>query len=139
MNLRGSYNERAGEVPDAKESGHRLTLSYQQKNSDETFGFALDWWHVLRIDGVPSGVLLFNRGADGHSIELVYLGLVPMARGRGLGKTLLTFGLAALDGDGARIVVLAVDRENQPAVRLYRRAGFRHSVRRTAMVHPLAP
>ena len=98
-----------------------------------------DWWHVLRIDGVPSGVLLFNRGADGHSIELVYLGLVPMARGRGLGKTLLTFGLAALDGDGARIVVLAVDRENQPAVRLYRRAGFRHSVRRTAMVHPLAP
>lgn len=96
-----------------------------------------DWWHILRIDGIPAGVLLFNRGSDGHSIELVYLGLVPMARGRGLGRTLLTFGLAALDGDAARVVVLAVDRENQPAVRLYRRAGFRHSVRRTAMVRPL--
>lgn len=96
-----------------------------------------DWWHILRIDDVPSGVLLFNRGADRHSIELVYLGLAPTSRGRGLGKTLLTFGLAALDGDDARVVVLAVDRENQPAVRLYRRAGFRHSVRRTAMVRPL--
>lgn len=97
-----------------------------------------NWWHVLRIDDVPSGVLLFNRGSDRHSIELVYLGLAPAARGRGLGRTLLTFGMAALDGDDARVVVLAVDRENQPAVRLYRRAGFRHSVRRTAMVRPLA-
>ncbi len=96
-----------------------------------------NWWHVLRIDGVPSGVLLFNRGSDRQSIELVYLGLAPAARGRGLGRTLLTFGLAALDGDSARAVVLAVDRANQPAVRLYRRAGFRHSVRRTAMVRPL--
>mgnify|MGYP001260255145 CR=1 FL=1 len=95
------------------------------------------WWHVLRIDGVPSGTLLFNRGSDGHSIELVYLGLVPTARGRGLGRTLLTYGLAALDGDASRTVVLAVDRANHPAVGLYRRAGFRHSVRRTAMVRPL--
>ncbi|MAH65730.1 MAG: hypothetical protein CMJ27_04995 [Phycisphaerae bacterium] len=98
-----------------------------------------DWWHVLRLDGVPSGVLLFNRGSDRHSIELVYLGLARGARGRGLGRTLLTFGLAALDGDAARVVVLAVDRANLPAVRLYRRAGFRHSVRRTAMVRPLNP
>ena len=98
-----------------------------------------NWWHVLRLDGVPSGVLLFNRGSDRHSVELVYLGLARVARGRGLGKTLLTFGLAALDGDAARMVVLAVDRANQPAVRLYRRAGFRHSVRRTAMVRPLKP
>ena len=95
------------------------------------------WWHILYVDGKAEGALLFNRGNDGASIELVYLGLTAKIRGRGFGKTLLTFGLSLVDGDDARTVVLAVDRANLPAVRLYRRAGFRHSVRRTAVVRSL--
>lgn len=99
--------------------------------------FHPDWWHILHVGGKAEGVLLFNRGNDGASIELVYLGLTPVIRGRGFGQTLLTFGLSHVDGDDARTVILAVDRANLPAVRLYRRAGFRHSVRRTAMVRTL--
>ena len=96
-----------------------------------------EWWHVLRVDGRPAGVLLFNRGSDGHTIELVYLGLDTESRGRGLARTLLTFGLSLLNDDPARLVVLAVDRANHPATRLYRRAGFRYSVRRLALVRPV--
>ena len=97
-----------------------------------------EWWHILRIDGQPEGALLFNRGADPRNLELVYLGLTPAARGKGLGRTLLTQGLSLLDGDAARTIVLAVDRANHPATGLYRRAGFRFSVRRIALVRPVS-
>ena len=96
-----------------------------------------EWWHILRIDDRPEGALLFNRGADAQNLELVYLGLTPAARGKGLGRTLLTQGLSLLDGDAARTIVLAVDRANHPATGLYRRAGFRFSVRRNALVRPV--
>ncbi len=99
--------------------------------------FNPEWWHILSVAGKAEGALLFNRGSDGASIELVYLGLTTGIRGQGFGKILLTFGLSQVDGDDARPVILAVDRANLPAVRLYRRAGFRHSVRRTAMVRSL--
>jgi ribosomal protein S18 acetylase RimI-like enzyme len=81
-----------------------------------------------------AGALLLNRSTEGTTIELVYLGLTPEVRGRGLGRTLLTFGIARLDDDPARTIVLAVDRANLPAVGLYRRLGFRFALRRIAMV-----
>ena len=96
-----------------------------------------EWWHILRIEGEPEGVLMFNRGSDGNSIELVYLGLARNARGRGLGRILLANGLAGLDNEQGRAIVLAVDRANGPAVRLYRRFGFRLSVRRVAFVQSI--
>jgi ribosomal protein S18 acetylase RimI-like enzyme len=94
-------------------------------------------WLILMVDGRDAGALLLNRSHDGTTIELVYLGLTPEVRGRGLGKTLLTFGLAGLDNDAARTVVLAVDRANLPAAGLYRRMGFRFALRRVAMVRPI--
>ena len=96
--------------------------------------FTPEWWHLLRVDGRPEGVLLFNRSSDGETIELVYLGISRKIRGRGLGRVLLTHGLASLDNASGRAIVLAVDRNNSPAVRLYRRAGFRVSVKRVAFV-----
>lgn len=96
--------------------------------------FTPEWWHLLRVDGRPEGVLLFNRAHDGETIELVYLGISREIRGRGLGRVLLTHGLAALDSASGRAIVLAVDRNNAPAVRLYRRAGFRVAVKRVAFV-----
>lgn len=94
-------------------------------------------WHILRIAGRDAGALLFNRNTEGTTIELVYLGLAPEARGRGLGRALLTFGLSALDDDPARNIVLAVDRANLPASGLYRRLGFRFALRRIALVRPV--
>jgi ribosomal protein S18 acetylase RimI-like enzyme len=55
--------------------------------------------------------------------EVVYLGLTPAARGRGLGRAVLQQALAL-----ARIHVprleLAVDCRNTPATRLYHSTGF---------------
>jgi len=96
-----------------------------------------DAWHLLRVDDRDAGALLLNRNREGTTVELVYLGLVPEVRGRGLGRTLLTFGLSALDDDPARTIVLAVDRANLPAVGLYRRSGFRFALRRLALVRPV--
>jgi ribosomal protein S18 acetylase RimI-like enzyme len=96
--------------------------------------FTPEWWHVLRVNDKPEGLLLFNRSTDSETIELVYLGVSRGIRGRGLGNTLLRHGLAHLDGERGRAVVLAVDKANTPAVHLYRRAGFRIAVRRVAFI-----
>jgi ribosomal-protein-alanine N-acetyltransferase len=51
-------------------------------------------------------------------------------RGRGLAKQLLDLNLRRLAGLGVRAVFLEVGDDNVPALRLYRRAGFREVGRR---------
>ncbi len=77
------------------------------------------WWQVDR-DGTAVGLLLLSRTDDPRTTELTYLGLVPEARGRGVGREVLQFALARTDLD----VVLNVDIRNDPALRLYRAADF---------------
>ncbi len=51
-------------------------------------------------------------------------------QGRGLARALLNLHLRRLAGLGARAVFLEVDEDNEPARRLYQRAGFREVGRR---------
>ncbi len=53
------------------------------------------------------------------------LGVTPESRGRGLGAVLLARAVAGFAAAGARTVALDVTAENTPAVRLYRKFGFR--------------
>ncbi len=102
-------------------------------------------WTVVRFAsgpraGQPAGVSLFNSspaldGGQG-SIELVYLGLVPEARGRGLGSLVLRHAFSLLAGRKERAIVLAVDERNGPALALYRSAGFKPVIRRVAFIRP---
>ena len=46
------------------------------------------WW-MVHVNGQARGCALFNRCPEQRTIELVYLGLSPELRGRGLGKWLL--------------------------------------------------
>jgi ribosomal-protein-alanine N-acetyltransferase len=63
---------------------------------------------------------------DGRRIgELTAIGVVPAARGRGLGAELLRRSLEAHTAQGASAVELRVASPNLPAIALYRRAGFR--------------
>ncbi|MCZ6835315.1 MAG: GNAT family N-acetyltransferase [Planctomycetota bacterium] len=94
-------------------------------------------WFILNVDGQPRGVLLLNPAPASHAVELVYMGLAPNARGRGLGRRLLTHGLNALVGRREHNVTLAVDENNAPAQELYRRAGFRAVLRRRALIRSL--
>ena len=82
------------------------------------------WW-LLRVDGAPEGCCLLNHCPASASVELVYIGLSPRARGMGLGRRLLTHALAHIDAENVREVTCAVDTRNTPALRLYHDMGFR--------------
>lgn len=56
--------------------------------------------------------------------EIYVLGVDPDAGVRGLGTVLTDVGLRHLAGRGLRAVMLYVEADNDPALRLYQRAGF---------------
>ena len=88
--------------------------------------FHADWWEVLVDDGPePLGLLILAGVPGGGGTELVYLGLSPAARGRGLGGLLLRRALAVAAGSAGRTITLAVDARNVPALTLYERNNFR--------------
>jgi ribosomal protein S18 acetylase RimI-like enzyme len=93
------------------------------------------WWLVMQR-GEPRGCMLMARSPEQRTVELVYLGLSPELRGRGLAQGLLSLGLAKA-GTPPEGVACAVDLRNEPALRLYRRFGFREFSRRVALVRPL--
>jgi len=95
-------------------------------------------WFMLRDGSRPIGVLMLNPGRAHDTIELVYLGLAPEARRRGMGARLLAHGLSRLTGRRERTITLAVDEQNAPAIALYRRFGFTRVLRRLALICPMA-
>lgn len=93
-------------------------------------------WLVLTRAGEDIGCCFLNMTAAGDGAELVYLGLVPEARGRGLGKALLSTALQRAAGHGAHEVCCAVDERNAPAIRLYTDFGLSPIGTRLALVLP---
>jgi GNAT superfamily N-acetyltransferase len=88
------------------------------------------WWHTIEVSGEPVGVLLFDQGPESALLELSYLGLIPSARGRGLGTLALSFALEIARGCGYHAISVSVDARNEPALRLYRRHVFVETERR---------
>ncbi len=95
------------------------------------------WWLILLRDE-PHGCMFFSHAPELALVELVYLGLSPELRGRGLGESLMRMGLARVSQLPVEQITCAVDLRNTPALRLYERLGFERSGRRAAMVMPLA-
>lgn len=87
-------------------------------------------WQVGYVGGEGAGVVLLNHLGVAETVELVYMGVVPRFRRQGLGRAVLSRGLAVAGAHGARRVTLAVDASNAPACRLYASAGFRQYARR---------
>ena len=94
-------------------------------------------WTLLRVEDQPAGAVLLNPFPDHKTVELVYIGLAPAARGRGLGAQLLRHGLGLLTGRRERTVTLAVDQRNTPALALYQAQGFEAVVHRWALIRSL--
>lgn len=82
-------------------------------------------WQLGRLPGEPeaAAVLLMTEAPGRDAWEVIYLGLTPAARGRGLGRAVIAHALETARGH-APILELAVDLRNAPAVRLYRSTGF---------------
>lgn len=103
------------------------------------------WWVMLEraaaiplAERKPLGCLLLNPCKDQQTIELVYIGLAPEARGKGWAKPLLLHGMSvSLRGRRGYEVACAVDDRNTPARNLYASLGFRESGHRVALVKSL--
>lgn len=94
-------------------------------------------WFLLHDGMSPCGVALFNPASGSENVELVYLGLVPNARGRGLADLLLRQGLQFIYISGAKTTTLAVDSTNTPALVLYKRHRFKTICSRLALLRDL--
>jgi mycothiol synthase len=86
--------------------------------------FSPDAWRIYRSQGAPVGVLLLAEHPERDAWEVAYLGVVPEARGRGIGRAILQEGLTLTKHSGRSTIEIAVDSENAPALRIYRAAGF---------------
>ncbi len=82
-------------------------------------------WQLGQIPGEPAAaaVLLLAEIPHRDVWEIIYLGLTPSARGRGLGRKALEHALELARPNVPRLE-LAVDLRNIPATRLYQSAGF---------------
>jgi len=78
--------------------------------------------------------MLSNPGDHSGTCELVYFGLALPWRGQGLARVLLELGLAHAGEHRLTQMMLAVDRDNEPAVRLYRSLRFVSTPRRIAWI-----
>ncbi len=99
--------------------------------------FVPQLWFALRYEDEPVGVMLLNLVPQRPAIELVYLGLTPQWRGRGLGRHLVRHGLWLAPRYQASEMILAVDQANTPALALYRSIGFVQTARKLAMIFTL--
>src|SRR5258705_913727 len=75
--------------------------------------------------GIEGTDYMALRGPAGVLYDIV---VDPAQRGRGVGRLLLDATLAALTARGAPRVVLSTAERNEPAQRLFARAGFRRTM-----------
>jgi RimJ/RimL family protein N-acetyltransferase len=81
-------------------------------------------WFVAHDGTADVGCLLLADDPANNSWELVYMGVVPAARGRGLGVALARWAQWLAAKAGRRRLTAAVDAANEPAIRAYAAAGF---------------
>lgn len=99
------------------------------------------WYLVMQNDGrseVARGCMLLSRVPEQRVLELVYIGLSPEVRGKGLGRRLLDLCVRVAAEARVDAVTCAVDCRNDPARRLYQDHGFQGAGRRKAFVGRVA-
>ncbi|MFI4874016.1 MAG: GNAT family N-acetyltransferase [Blastopirellula sp. JB062] len=90
----------------------------------DTGVFDMSLWRRLEWKGERAGVMILAPTPDLQHLEVVYLGLRPEMRNRGLGKAAIQLALAAAEQRGIERLLLAVDQRNEPAIRSYMACGF---------------
>lgn len=93
-----------------------------------------DEWFFVRCGCDDVGCLILADHPRQGSLELVYMGVVPMWRGRGWGTEVAQWAEWRARVLGRDRLVLAVDAENGPALAVYVAAGFRAWDRRSVYI-----
>jgi ribosomal protein S18 acetylase RimI-like enzyme len=94
-------------------AGYRHTGSFDPHN-----------WFFVQLDGSDVGCLLLADHPDMDQFELMYMGVVPEARGQGLGKWITEQAKRHTLQAGRPRLILGVDADNSPALLTYTSAGF---------------
>jgi mycothiol synthase len=130
---------RAGDLPDRLhaviEQSYEGTLDCPELNevrepAEVVEGYKLqgkfdsDNWFLVHSNGADVGVLILAEHPPGETWELVYMGVVPSARGQGFGEAIVRFAIDRARNSNAERLVLAVDERNTLALEMYRRVGF---------------
>lgn len=95
------------------------------------------WWDpaglVVAASAEDDAVLAFHwtKQHDATLGEVYVVAVGPAAQGRGLGRVVTLAGLHHLEGLGVDEVLLYVESDNTPAVKLYGSLGFEHAARDT--------
>jgi ribosomal protein S18 acetylase RimI-like enzyme len=114
-------------------ASYRATGNYQRQ-----------FWFFVQHQDHDVGVLLLAPHGSGEVWELVYMGIVPPARGHGYGCQLVQEAFWQTSLGGGQRLVLAVDESNGPALSTYHRTGLtgwdrRQVYARLAEGKPLPP
>jgi mycothiol synthase len=92
---------------------------------------AEDWYDAAGLLVADSGDGLsgfhWTKRHDTHLGEVYVVAVDPAAQGQGLGKVLTLAGLHHLHDAGLDEVLLYVESDNAPAVRVYSGLGFAHA------------
>ena len=106
--------------------------SFQRGWSEQEVESLLLDRHVIThraLAGTKLAGFIMSRVIEDEA-EILSVAVARRQRGRGLAAQLLNLNLRRLAGLGARAVFLEVGEHNDPALRLYRRAGFSEVSRR---------
>ena len=95
-----------------------------------TGAFDPELWYALSNSNKPVGVMLLNPVPQRSALELAYLGIGPEWRGKGLARRLLEHGISLAQPRQLPTFTLAVDKDNAPALRMYKSLRFVESGRR---------
>jgi hypothetical protein len=110
-------------------AGYQETGEYRPSN-----------WFFVRSSTVAGrvyadvGVLLLANHRDAPHMELIYMGLIPYARGRGWGRQIVQHAQWTAKIAGAQRLVTAVDAMNVPGLGVYRSTHFEIWDRRSVFV-----
>ena len=83
------------------------------------------WSLLAAVDGADVGFIVADAGG-----WIIQVGVVPAARGRGLGAALVAEAVRLMRAGGQAVITLNVNVNNPHAAALYRRLGFAQAGRR---------
>ena len=96
-------------------------------------------WLLVRHHAEDVGCLILADHPEQENFELVYMGLVPSARGNGWGKDITRRAQWLTRQAGRPRLVLAVDAGNGPGMRTYLALGFQAWDRRSVYLKVFEP
>ncbi|MGO8836367.1 MAG: N-acetyltransferase family protein [Limisphaerales bacterium] len=81
-------------------------------------------YDLLLVDGKPVGFASYGPTPEPGVVKLHKLYLLPGMQGRGLGSRLLQHVEREVRANGARRLILSVNKRNTKAIKTYQRNGF---------------